>query len=600
MEANADPTSTLTAVLVSPADAATPARGEWRTWSLVVLSLLAFYALLWNPHWVPGGDSDFYLAAARNLALGRGYTWNGTPVGIAPPGWPLVLAGALKISTAFGFLKLIPILCMTAFWGVSYWILRRFAPPKRVAMVILLCGNISHVYSLTFWLHSDALFCLLCGTAILLAMQINEGRAIAWRIPVLLALCAASVAVRWLGVANWLLVAGALLRGRPIFTWNWRELRGRFIERRWVTLALAGMVTTGAFWELRTGTRATAADNREMQEIVSEESKPYDLVPSNVHGESRKKQIRVATVQFLGAGKWFSWLFWQPFRFGSASTALDVAASLVGALIGAIVLLTALRAIRRKEWIWPALAIYCAGLCFGWPNTNARYLVPLLPLLVLAVLDGIARLSPASSGSRRRRGVAILGTLFVASVVICNVALWAVDVWVAHASDFYARYEGGTNQDLIAAAHYLGQMQIHDDKIAVSSKYVNLNRAHSSHYGLRVMVLLSNHQIRDVDEKHSLQPGAGQDTDKSLMRWCWGRDVEYYVYEPPVHPWRVWHFRVPAWLEDRLARDLPPPEFSSDGAGWQLWKVTLNTRGASMTRIPLEPLRNWPDRMPGM
>ena len=35
---------------------------------------------------------------------------------------------------------------------------------------------ISHVYSLSFWLHSDALFCLVATAAMLIAFQINGAK----------------------------------------------------------------------------------------------------------------------------------------------------------------------------------------------------------------------------------------------------------------------------------------------------------------------------------------------------------------------------------------------------------------------------------------
>src|SRR5262245_34928361 len=74
--------------------------------------LLTMYLLLANPYWVPGGDSEVYTAIARNLAAGKGYTFNGLPVSMVPPGWPWFLAAAMKISPTFLFLKLLTMSCM--------------------------------------------------------------------------------------------------------------------------------------------------------------------------------------------------------------------------------------------------------------------------------------------------------------------------------------------------------------------------------------------------------------------------------------------------------------------------------------------------------
>ena len=68
----------------------------------------------------------------RHLVLGKGYAFNGEPVAILPPLWPIVLAGAMKISTRWWFLKLVPMGCMAGFLGISYWVLLRFTTPRRV------------------------------------------------------------------------------------------------------------------------------------------------------------------------------------------------------------------------------------------------------------------------------------------------------------------------------------------------------------------------------------------------------------------------------------------------------------------------------------
>ena len=107
----------------------------------------------------------------------------------------------------------------------------------------LLSASISHAYTLSFWLHSDPLFALLCVAAILVAFQINERRGgLWWRLPLLLLLCAMTVLVRWLGVANWVLVAGALLQGQNLLA-MWQRP-----DRRWVAMLLAGVITAGTFF----------------------------------------------------------------------------------------------------------------------------------------------------------------------------------------------------------------------------------------------------------------------------------------------------------------------------------------------------------------
>src|SRR5436190_10639214 len=97
-----------------------------RVWIALTITVTALYLLLYNPYWVPGGDSELYLAVARNWAIGRGHMFNGQSVSICPPGWPLLLAGAMKISPSFALLKLITLLSMAGAMSIWYLILLRF------------------------------------------------------------------------------------------------------------------------------------------------------------------------------------------------------------------------------------------------------------------------------------------------------------------------------------------------------------------------------------------------------------------------------------------------------------------------------------------
>ncbi|HWP40165.1 MAG TPA: hypothetical protein VNL70_04520, partial [Tepidisphaeraceae bacterium] len=191
--------------------------------AITCMLLLVMYLPLQNRWWVPGGDSEVYIAIARNLALGKGYLFNGQPVSMVPPGWSLVLAWLMKLSPSFLLLKLVNMGCMFGALAIGYWICRRFAGPALSALVIVTSGILSHIYSLTFWLHSDALFCLISAAALLLAMQINQRvqhRSWWWRSLLLVLLCAAGVYVRWAGIFTWLLVAAALYSGRFRPRWD--------------------------------------------------------------------------------------------------------------------------------------------------------------------------------------------------------------------------------------------------------------------------------------------------------------------------------------------------------------------------------------------
>ena len=87
---------------------------------------------------------------------------------------------------------------------------------------------------------------------------------------------------------------------------------------------------------------------------------------------------------------------------------------------------------------------------------------------------------------------------FVGGTVLCNLALYGLEVSVERSRDFYASYEAGLDQNLIAAAKYLTAHGVKDNQIAVSSRYQNLGRTRSSPFGLRATTLLTGRAIVSV------------------------------------------------------------------------------------------------------
>src|SRR5688572_20444131 len=121
---------------------------------LILLILLGLYGLLQNRYWVPAGDSEVYIAAARSLAMGEGYRFNGLPVASAPPGWPAMMAVVMKITPYFLPLKLLAMGCMIGSLLIAYRVVRRFVSPRKAMGIILLTALLSHVYQATYWLIS--------------------------------------------------------------------------------------------------------------------------------------------------------------------------------------------------------------------------------------------------------------------------------------------------------------------------------------------------------------------------------------------------------------------------------------------------------------
>ncbi|HMB95530.1 MAG TPA: hypothetical protein VKK61_05785, partial [Tepidisphaeraceae bacterium] len=360
-------------------------REDVKVWIITLAIVLVMYLLLQNRYWVPGGDSEVYTTIARNLATGNGYTFNGEPVSMVPPGWSTVMAAAMKISPTFLLLKLLTMSCMLGSLAIMYWICRRFASPKMCAIVIVLTGFLSHVYSLTFWLHSDALFCLISSAALLLAFQITEGKPARWRMVILILLCMAAVTVRWAGLLTWLLVAAVLLEG---------ELRPRLSDR-WVRAFVTGLITLLTFLTLRQVLTVSLETQQKIKEFGGTGDDPGTAIADKTLAVSYQ-WINPAAGGMRGYiarvglwGNWFAQLLWQPLRLSSASGLLNTFSLLVGWIALGMLLLRAWLTAQHKHWFWLSLVIYSLGLGLNWPHPAARYLVPIAPLILLAIFMGL-------------------------------------------------------------------------------------------------------------------------------------------------------------------------------------------------------------------
>lgn len=613
--------------------------------TLLVVALLGIYGLLQNRYWVPSGDSEVYISIARNLARDGKYEFNGQPVAMVPPGWPVVMAAVMKVTPYFLPLKLLAMGCVIGFLVTGYRIARRFVSPERAAVAILVTSVLSVVYPATYWLISEGLFCFVSALALLLAMQVREGRQQWWRIGLLALLCGAAVSVRWAGVLGMFLVAAALLQGG-----FWPKDR-----RIWIALLLSTAVAGGTFFGLREVLRVTPAEAKAAEAfggagedtgaqpiaVDKQIATEYKLVTGTANSASYPERL-------IGWGRWLAFFFWQPFRAAAASHALSLLCNALGWILLFLIMLAALLGALRGQWLWIAVLAYCGALAMNWPIPNARYLVPVSFLLTVGVLIGAEEIRSRAADPLWRSGFAaflggfaamllcvaacsgiapperrdqleqyvlpaafVLGAavafavtyrtsigrlpwagvvqgcvvLFVGGTAACNLALYALEVSVERSRDFYASYEAGLNQSLIAAVKYLSDRGVQDGQVAVSSRYQNLGRTRSSPFGLRATTLLTGRAVEQVPWKLTGPPST------RLRSWLNHQQIEYYLYQPPVSPWRVGHLRL-GWWEQKVTGVAP----EQDRAGWRLYKVNDD----KMPEVVPPPAPNWPTRVPGL
>jgi hypothetical protein len=540
-------------------------------WVALAVILLLF-GLLHNRFWSRGGDGDVYLGLSRSIALGEGYRCNSQPVAIVPPGWPIVLAGAMRIDPSFAFLKLVPMLLLAGAFLVWYRILLRLASPALAAAIVIVGALLAPVLILSFNFLAEGLFCLTSGLSIWIALQINESRSIGWRLPVLLALCAASVSVRWAGLLWWPLVAGALLRG---------HLRPHF-DKRWIAIVLTLLITLGAFFAQRRLLRVSPdqIDPRFNDSLAI----PYDLF-------NKAPTIADYAQRILAGGGWLTGLIVQPLRdAGRPGRALG---DIAGTILFILLLMAIGRAALRRDWLLAAVILYVGYLVIDWPAPVGRYLVPLVPLLLLAIyLEG----RRIGKWLDRRLGFRIASTLVtigVAGVIVVNVAFAAVEIDVARSRDYYSIYQAGLNRSLVQAAHWLTQQGINDGDVALNRIDENLNRVRFSNGWMTATNVLLNRGVRTVPDELTGAVNADGDITPTdplaapIIQWLHDNNVRYYLYRPPSQTF--WHFH--RW-DIPIGHAVAPRDYDES---WRLYRID----GLRAERIIPPAAKDWPLVVPG-
>ncbi len=346
-------------------------------------SSASLYGLLQNGQWGPISDADVYVTVARNIVLGQGFTFNGLPVRVYPPGWPYALAGLMRVSSSFLFLNLVQTAMGLAWLLLFYRVLLRLTSPRRAFIICLLVGILSPVYHRAFQLHSEPLFCLMGAGAVLLALQVAEGRRASWRLPLVVLLTAGSVTVRWAGVMFCPVVIGALMTGRLRPTWG----------KAWVCAVLTAILTLGTFLALRHELNAVAQST-----TLTPAERTYAANEQHVAGRIDDSPARLPL-----AGVWFCNLLAEPATVGASFWQVRAAALVLGWVLLAFFVAGLVPHVRRLSWLMAGAAVYTLAFVLLWGTPSPRYLVPVAPLLLLGIWDGIDRLgrerAPHSSGA---------------------------------------------------------------------------------------------------------------------------------------------------------------------------------------------------------
>jgi hypothetical protein len=547
----------------APSLGSRPASARASVWiTILVAAVILFaYALLQNPYWVCGGDSEVYTCIARSLVQRKGFVFNGQPVAMVPPGWALLMAGIMELTSAFLALKLATMFLMAGAMIIFLFILRRFVPVHRAGLIVVLSALLAPVFQLTYWLHSEAMFCFLSAAALLVAFQINEGKRESWRMVLLVLLCALSVTARWTGILFWPVIGGALLRG------EWRPR----LERRRVAAFVSGAVTLAMFFGLRAMLRVPPEQIDPRYD--SSLSVAYDLVNEASPDDTMSNRIS-------SAYHWVGGLIWSPtittFELQPVRTVVRVVSY---ALLG-FFLVTLVYGVRRREWTWLGVLIYYGALCVNWPSPVARYMVPIAPLLLLGMFRGITHVANWF-GTRYSGDIGLtLRSVFAGLVLIPNLAGFGLDVWAMRAPRFYERYQGGVEETLVGAAQTLRVRHLHDAELAVSRRFATPRRDNTmTNKWMRAASLLTNRAVMTMPDELSREP------DAEVKKWMRDNHARYYLYLPMVYTYG--HLRM------LTSNGLPVPEADTR---WRLYEL----RGGELVQLPVPPGTWGVTRVPGL
>lgn len=390
--------------------------------ALVLLSILR------QPH--DGGDNASYLALARSLAEDGSYRerWDpaARPHTLYPPGWPLILAAALRagIEPWLGF-KVLAALFSAAAVTLSYLWARRVSTQGTALGVGVVLAMGAGVVDTGRWELSDPSFWAFTMLALYgFARMGEEGSAADKALP-----SPQAETPGWKALAGPLAVASAATllayatrsAGLPLIVAGGGWLAWR---RGWRPLALfaAAVGPFAVYWWARGRTGSGAGYAAQLLYV-----NPYHPSLGTVGVGAMLQRILANTVEYAA----------QQLPYLLTGVRLGVPAAVLGACVAGLALAGWAMRMRRPgvPELWLLLYV---GLVLVWPAAWAteRFLLPALPVLLLCAAEPVRRLG------RRTGRAGWVGA--AAAGVIALSALPRLARQVDRAAECRAAYASGT------------------------------------------------------------------------------------------------------------------------------------------------------------
>lgn len=399
-----------------------------KAWLLAgVIALAAAYAAAVSPHWWIGPDSALYLSLARNLVADNGYTLAGQPHTHVPPGFPLVLAGLVRIGAgSFLALNLLMAAAGLVTLIVVYLLLRRMVHPDWAFALAAVAGLSNEMLQRSGEILSDVPFMLLATVAMLLYYRGLAGGKrlrLGWEIASLLL-----VASCWLRAAGVPLALGAAV-GLVLAARGKARLRAA-VNAAAICAALATCLVLAYLYLQAHPQPAAGSYAGTLNRTLGGRSAFQVLAQTLEHFKLASGQLS----RLLIAQRPPLWLCMIVF----------VAPIALGMILRG----------RRGDLVGPvAVAVYVAGLSAVSPLPRTRYFLPISPLLILYLAEGwgwlvlrTARRDSAASGWVKVLLILLLGF---------NIPLVGRNIYEKHWADCFTNQQAGKWEDEVNVAGFL-------------------------------------------------------------------------------------------------------------------------------------------------
>jgi hypothetical protein len=449
-----------------------------RRWS-IFYGMAAAYLLGFNGQWRVEPDGGLYLNLARNLALGRGYTYGGLRHDTVYPGFPLVLSGLYRISsthiifTADVFI----LLCSVASLALIYRLIL-LAYDRPTAVLVTLGVGLSHeFFQYSFEILTEMPF-VLGVMALLAGHEAVFGPKGASR-------------ARWWDWA--ILAAGVVVTTitRPtmiglLAAWIVALLYAAVARRNWkagaALVICALVVCTFLLFDPRRSAGHGLAGGYELYAInqLSQRHVFWPTVSANVRALLDGTLAKGAFGMPLGS-KW------------------------VNALFGVVVAASAI-ALIAKRLLWGLWVILTLVPLILFVSSDPRYLLPILPIMVLGWWNLVRAIDARIPGRMGNALVLFLLTLGMAP----NIAQVIGMVYHQRLHPFLAEYKDGKYEPFAHIAPDVARETGPDDVVFCPAK------------SARMIAFLADRMCFEENEAH---PAAEHfyvivdPTDGEYLRW---------------------------------------------------------------------------------